>query len=81
MVQVAQKKVWKSKLLAVCVLAVSVVVILYYQPFQDEPALKSIDFLFIFIAIVILSRLAISHQRPGLSRYVLSFQNRAPPLQ
>ncbi len=72
-------RLWKKRAGIVFLLLAVSVVLLFQQAFQDVPAVKATGFLFIFIAFITLFPLSIARERPGLSRYVSSNNNRAPP--
>ncbi|MCP5103166.1 MAG: hypothetical protein GY950_07305 [bacterium] len=70
---------WEKKSVVVCLLILAGLFFLVNQIFQDQPAAKPVDFVFIFIAFITLFPLIIFNQRPRLSRCVYQYNRRAPP--
>jgi hypothetical protein len=72
-------KTWKKHLIICTAIFISAALLLY-ELFQVDPVIVEIEFVFIFITYITLFLLAITSERPRLSRCIFSFHLRAPPL-
>jgi hypothetical protein len=72
---------WKKKFVTVGLLVLFSATILITQIFRGEPAVTQLDFIFIFIAYIILFPLIIIQERPQFNRCVYQHHRRAPPLR
>ena len=71
---------WKKKFVVIALFIFAALIFLGNDLFKDDPAVKQLEFVFIFFAYIILFPLIVSQQKPRLTRWAYQYNRRAPPL-